>query len=644
MIFSLAWSELRRYRRPLERVALLFLVLLPSLYGGLYLWSNWDPYGHLEDIKVAVVDEDQAVTVQGKDVRAGSQVVEELQQDPIVEWTPTSATNAAAGLSDGTYLMTITIPNDFSANLASVQSGDPKVAEVLLRRDGANGFIVSVASRGLAIELEERINAAATAAYFTVLFEGLDELRSGLQQAADGAGRLRDGLTTAHDGTVTLAGGLASAQQASVALRDGAEQVAQGDQRIANVVNPLVDEVVPALPGVASAAQTVADKAAQLAGQVAQDADGLPSRTGQLLDELQQWGNSSGAASDPGFQQVVARAEAAHARAGDVTRTAAEVSTAANRVAARAAQVNADVPVIQARIRAAQSDIDRLASGSQEVATGLGELSTGLQSATDGANQLVSGTAELESGASTLTDGLTSAVQQIPTIGENDPEGVARELASPTKVTDSAVNDARYYGEGLAPFFFGIALCVFGVAAFTVLRPVNPRGLMSRAHSVRVALAGYLPVASIGVTGGFVLTAILHFGLGMEPRSWPATLGLVAVGSMAFTAIAHALRAAFGVVGSSIALVLLMLQLTSCAGIYPMQTLPGPLRAIHPLLPMSYVVDGLRIALTGGPSDRYVRDILVVGAWGLTGLLLGVAAVVWRRRWTITQVKPVLGE
>lgn len=37
-----------------------------------------------------------------------------------------------------------------------------------------------------------------------------------------------------------------------------------------------------------------------------------------------------------------------------------------------------------------------------------------------------------------------------------------------------------------------------------------------------------------------------------------------------------------------------MLQLTSAGGTYPVQTSPGFFGAIHPYLPMTYVVDGLR--------------------------------------------------
>jgi len=643
-VIPLALSELRRYRLPLQRIALAFLILLPSLYGGLYLWSNWDPYGNLADIKVAVVNQDQAVSVEGQDapVRAGDQVVSELRADPIVDWTTTDARDAASGLADGTYLMSITIPSDFTARLASIQTGDPQTAEVVLRRDGANGFIVGVAARGLSIELQERINAATTAAYFTVVFEQLGELRSGLTTAADGAHQLEDGLVTAHDGAGTLASGLVTARGAVTELTDGAGQVADGNQQIADIVDPVADRLLPAIGPVADAAADLSASAAQLTSTVADAQDGIGARTSSVLDQL----NALVAADPDNAALVAARDAAALAadRAGQVTSITTTVNDAAQDLAGRSAAVDAQVPAIQRDIRQGRDDIDRLASGSRRVADGLAELGTGLDTAVDGANRLTDGTGELLSGATTLADGLDSAVQQIPDLGQDDPEGTANRVASPTTIRTEAVHDARFYGEGLAPFFFGIALCVFGVAAFTVLRPINPRGLASRARPVTVALAGYLPVALIGVAGGWVLTGVVGLGLGLDARSWPATLGLVTVGSLTFTAIAHALRTAFGVVGSSVALVLLMVQLTSCAGIYPVQTLPAPFQAVHPLLPMTYVVDGLRIAMTGGPGDRLLRDFLVVAGIGLLGVAAGIAAAAWRRRWTVTQLKPVLGE
>ena len=55
-----------------------------------------------------------------------------------------------------------------------------------------------------------------------------------------------------------------------------------------------------------------------------------------------------------------------------------------------------------------------------------------------------------------------------------------------------------------------------------------------------------------------------------------------------------------------------MLQLTSAGGTYPVQTSPGFFAAIHPFLPMSYVVDGLRRLITGGDLGRVWQGCVVL--------------------------------
>ncbi|CAM5528005.1 hypothetical protein SALBM311S_02241 [Streptomyces alboniger] len=63
----LAALELRRFGRgKLPRAALVALLVLPLLYGALYLWSFWDPYGRLDRIPVALVNDDRGATATGR--------------------------------------------------------------------------------------------------------------------------------------------------------------------------------------------------------------------------------------------------------------------------------------------------------------------------------------------------------------------------------------------------------------------------------------------------------------------------------------------------------------------------------------------------------------------------------------------------
>lgn len=44
--------------------------MLPLLYGALYLWSFWDPYGRLDKIPVALVNDDKGAAVGEKKLTA----------------------------------------------------------------------------------------------------------------------------------------------------------------------------------------------------------------------------------------------------------------------------------------------------------------------------------------------------------------------------------------------------------------------------------------------------------------------------------------------------------------------------------------------------------------------------------------------
>jgi putative membrane protein len=83
----LAALELRRFGRGrLPRAALVALLVLPLLYGALYLWSFWDPYGRLDRIPVALVNDDKGATAGGKKITAGDDIVAGLRDSRSFDW------------------------------------------------------------------------------------------------------------------------------------------------------------------------------------------------------------------------------------------------------------------------------------------------------------------------------------------------------------------------------------------------------------------------------------------------------------------------------------------------------------------------------------------------------------------------------
>jgi putative membrane protein len=165
---------------------------------------------------------------------------------------------------------------------------------------------------------------------------------------------------------------------------------------------------------------------------------------------------------------------------------------------------------------------------------------------------------------------------------------------------------------------------------------------MSGAPAYRVALAGLLPAVAVGLTQATLLFGVVTLGLGLSPVHGFATWGLLALAAAAFAAIMQLLGAALGPAGRIVALALLMLQLTSSGGTYPVQTTPGFFQAVHPLLPMTYVVEALRHAIDGGPAGTVIVGLLALLGYGAGALVLTVLVAHRSRRLTPSVLHPEL--
>jgi putative membrane protein len=77
-------------------------------------------------------------------------------------------------------------------------------------------------------------------------------------------------------------------------------------------------------------------------------------------------------------------------------------------------------------------------------------------------------------------------------------------------------------------------------------------------------------------------------------------------------AIVQMLSAVFGDVGRFACIILLILQLTSCGGTFPIETSPKFYNAIHNIMPMTYTVDGLRIIIGNGNMAILGNSIIVL--------------------------------
>ena len=685
IIARLTATELRRLAAgTLPKLAILALVVIPSLYSGLYLFANEDPYGRLDQVPAALVVRDRGATTTDPDtgttqqVDYGRQVADRLTGGRGgFRWVRTTQAEAEAGVRDDRYDAALIIGPSFSQDLVSSAQYRPKQASLTLVTNDANNYLSTTIANTIADDVRDAIAAEVgtdAAGLFLQgfgsihtnlaqgvqgadrLVAGAGELATGTQELVGGTGRLAAGAAETSRGAAELADGLDTLRADTRTLPDatrrlaaGAAKVAAGDDEIERVAT----EVEAAAARAATEAQAAA-RAAQEGAQRVEERRGTDQ--GQDLDAAYDALESARAAvqhelsvlQDEGYltpEQVQALTDPVPRLQGELAAAEAALHTATTDL--RALDIGAR-EVAQGDAALADAT-PRLAQGIASAAAGAGQLSSGTAQVAQGADELADssftlydGTKELASGVTELRDGLQSGLARIPDLDQQTERDTARTIGDPVRVADDQLARAGSYGAGLAPFFMSLATWIGGYVLFLLVRPLSQRALAAGAPAWRTALGGWLPAVVLGAAQVVLMTALVAFALDIRPVYGAYTVLLLLLASAAFIAILQALNVWFGAVGEFLGLVLMLVQLVTAGGTFPWQTIPEPLLSVHRLLPMSYTVDGLRQTLYGGDLASAAGDAAVLAGV----LVLGLVATTWaayrRRTWTPNRLQPEL--
>lgn len=801
--------ELARFGRGrLPIAALIAILLLPLLYGALYLWSFWDPYGRIDQLPVALVNEDQAASVDGKKLTAGDDLTHELQDRGIFDWREVDAARAKKGLAKNDYYMTLTIPKDFSKRIASSNGSKPTTSALQVRTDDSDSYLAGVIAKTAFGEIRAASSTKASRGFYDKIFVAFSNLHDQTQKAAEGAGKLKkgsrksksgsaevkDGSSDAKNGSHRLSGGLRDARDGSQKLRQGlgnaaqgskdlshglqtlqqgTTKLAQGTNTLSNTVHKHADPLskklrthsgeikrtatavsdaagvvkkhVKELPKSSKQAMRRADAAAKQLDQTyrqhcedsqradrASDREPVPAASGNGSPSPSPSGSSAGPGapsgdtpatpshpatpssapptsaptsaqpqpsaspsstptSSSGAELSCGQLEEATQAAHQVRDTAHklnhmvntnhgtlhELASHADTVQSSASKLAQAAPHLADTLDSAVHKVDQLNSGAQAVARGSGKLNSGSTTLNSGIQRLASGANSLDNGIYRLSDGARSldnglfdlrdgagrldngladlvhgsgklskslhdGVDKIPDYDKKERAHRSKVMSDPVKLANQTLHKAPNYGTGFAPYFIPLALWVGVMVGYMLLRPLNNRLLSANAPAWRTTLAGWLPAMGIGTAQIAALMSVLTFGLGLEAQHPLGVLGFLLLTVAAFGAILQFLNARFGPAGRVLGLALLMLQLTSAGGTYPVETSPGFFGAVHPYLPMSWVVDGLRRLISGGDMTVVVQACGVLAAFLVGTALLTVLTARKRQMWTLDRLHPEL--
>lgn len=613
---------------PLGILALIALMCVPLLYGGLYLWANNDPQGNMNQLDVALVVEDQGTTADdGSPINHGEQIADGLIEDGSFGWQLVDREAATNGVENGTFAFAVVLPDTFSTELESGGTEHPEKARIELHTNDASNAIGTTAGQRAMEKLRAKIAAEVSDTAALRMLDGLAEVRGGLSDAADGSAKLEDGTQQAVDGSTKLEEGATTLHEKLGELSDGADQLSSGTAQLSDGLAQL-HEATSTLP---DNTQRLADGARQVAdgnAQIATKADEVGAATQNLendLPTLRATFESDLRAAGLTEEEVQAALEAVaplESRVAEANTTIQSKVSDLDRLADGADQVADGAETLAANAPALADGIAKADAGADELERGAGKLADGASQLEDGAGQLKDGVTELHTGLTTihdgqvqLHDGLVAGRDKIPASSQELRDGQANTIADPVRVEEISRAKAASYGAGLAPFFSTLAAWIGIYALFLIVKPFSRRAATAMWSPLRVTLAGWATPALLGACQMLMLFAILTGLVGFHFVYPLATLLVMLLASATFAAIIMALNVWLGSVGQFIGLVLMVLQLVTAGGTFPWQTLPAPLNLIHHVLPMSWAVEALRQTMLGGN---------MVLASGMSALLLGL--------------------
>ncbi|MEH7383802.1 YhgE/Pip domain-containing protein [Bacillus sp. JJ1521] len=681
-------------------IPILAVAFVPVLYAGMFLWAFWDPYDHMEDLPVAIVNEDLGADFDGDELQLGKELTDKLSENATFDFHIVSKNDGYKGLENRDYYLLVEIPEDFSTNATTLLDSHPQKLELKYVPNESTNFLSSQIGETAVEKIKAEISKNVTATYAETMFDKVQNVADGLTQASDGSEQLADGIAKVHDGSKRLEENLSVLASKSIEFTNGVEKAASGATDLTSATDQVkagLGEVNEKLPSLVDGTSQVQDGVAlmkdelpkQIAegitaqlnesvGKVDEGIDELEAKlstglstqltngiaanlsekladqmiasqtekTGELLETLvkkeiineaqvpyiisevskdqptkeqlqkqleQQLTQqlepsiSTGIANglDQGFSQFKTglHQQFGAATAGLEDQLISKTSPSFNRLLTGIQQVNEGQISLQQGIGKLYNGSVALNNGAHDLTTGMGQLTNGAGQLQDGAGQLAEGSKELEEGTVQLADGSTELAEKLAEGAKQANSVEANDetydmMGDPVTVKKQEINTVPNYGTGFAPYFISLGLFVGALLMSIVFKLKEPAVQPKNAFHWFFSKFGVLAI--VGVIQAALVDVILLEGLKIEVASIPLFFVTSLITSFVFLALIQMLVTMMGDPGRFIAIVILILQLTTSAGTFPLELIPNAMQPINALLPMTYSVQSFKAVISSG--------------------------------------------
>ncbi|WP_448913560.1 YhgE/Pip family protein [Gemella sp.] len=686
------------FRKANTWIIIVGLIFLPSMYAWPNILSSWDPYGHTNNIKVAVTSEDEGATVDGKDLNLGNSLVEGLKNNKNLDWQFVSNKQQAEdGVRIGDYYASIVVPKNFSQDMTSVSRTEPKRATIEYTvNEKINAISPKITNSGasaIANNISKNFVETANGIIFEKLHEvgiKFEENLPSIEKAKQEIFKLNDNFSTYESTLSELIGKveygyniLNNVQNTlpeidrvatnSIMIADKAgitiNNIQGFNERLLPIINNhlnIVEEVSKEANVIAKELQQKPDKTEEIkARQKALDSR-LQASTErlQLVKNIFEYFNKL--SSERLFNNQLERVTTL---SNDIT-TIKEVnnniynkmdhydeiadtvkeefvnkSARINEVSSNMnSKLNVEVaPLISQVLSKAEVNIDKvsgiIARTQGELPAVERKLSETEVKISNAYGKLLSLQAQMPSAKSKiqkLTDEIKKAdsgidKNQLFNLLKVDYKQQAEFFANPVKLQENKLYHIENYGSAMTPFYTVLSIWV-GSLLMSSLLTTKVEDEENKYKPYQKYFGRGLLFVIISLFQTLIITLGDMYVLGTQATSPYRFVLYALLISLLFSSIIYTIVCILGNVGKAVCIVLLVLQLGSSGGTFPIQMTSEFFQALYPKVPFTYSIGLLREAVGGVYIPAVERDIKILFIYLIIVLVGGAILVSLKAR------------
>ena len=509
--------------------------------------------------------------------------------------------------------------NQLNQAIQNIDVGDTKQLDSVL------SSIVSLSNQMLASAQSDKAttlaNIQSTAAYQSLTSEQQAEISASVSQnstdsiqSAQSIIALVQGLQGSLENLQNQSSNLSTLKnQANQVLPLASTSLTGLSSGLTEIQGAVTSKLVPASQSITSGVNAYTagvDKVSQGASQLSEKNSTLTGSLDQLVS---------------GTTTLTQKSSNLTAGIGQLVEKTPELVSGIEKLSTGSSQLNQKSQELIAGVDKLQSGSSQLADKSSQLISGASQLENGANKLADGAGKLAeggtkltSGLGGLQTGVASLGQGLSNASDQLKSASTESQN--AEILSNPLSLSKTDNDQVPVNGIAMAPYMISVALFVAAISTNMIFAKLpsgrHPESRWAWLKS-RAEINGIIAVlAGILVYGGVHL-------IGLTANHEMRTFILIILTSLVFMSMVTALTTWNSRIGAFISLILLLLQLASSAGTYPLALTNDFFRAINPWLPMSYSVSGLRqtISMTGNIHHQVIFLVVILALFTGLGIL-----------------------